>query len=55
MLSAMNHRILIAFALSTLPVFAQEVHPDRSVTFTYTGPPMRGKCLFRETSANEVR
>lgn len=41
MLSAMNHRILIAVALSTLPIVAQEVHPDRTVTFTYTAPNAR--------------
>ena len=41
MFSVMKHHLLLAFAASSHALFALEVHPDRTVTFTYTAPNAR--------------
>ncbi len=38
MMSTMKNRFVIALATCALPLFAQEVHSDRTVTFKFTSP-----------------
>ena len=41
MIPVMKHHLIIALAVGAMPLIAQEVHPDRTVTFTYTAPNAR--------------